>query len=169
MSKSFIKSTKAKVLILSILVLTMTTMLFGGYVVSAETNEDTAQDLTPQPRNESSTSNFFFGDIVFEVNATAANYIWPFADSFVYSIGPRDGSVSSFSYYVEAVFYDIDGIEKSRGREPEKGYLTANKSVEGHIDCENGWPWAADYVVYSIVVSYNGESQTINNALYFYG
>ena len=169
MSKSFIKSTKAKVLILSILVLTMTTMLFGGYVVSAETNEDTAQDLTPQPRNLASIFNLVFGDEVFEVKLTAANYIWPFKDTAVAEIDTRDGSVPQYRYEFAATFYDENGNFKySEARKTVDGqYETSARTIS--IECGNGWEWAADYAVMELEITYNGQTKTTGaQILYFW-
>ena len=166
MSKSFIKSTKAKVLILTILVLTMTTMLFGGYVVSAETNEDTVQDLTPQPRNESVPRYLEFSDgKLFELEITAANYIWPSADRVEFTIDTRDGNIPRYSYYVEAHFFDINDVQKE---DPvhEEGTVSTKKTTT--LSCGSSWAWACDYVEYNVRITYNGEVKSDSGRLYFW-
>lgn len=166
MSKSFIKSTKAKVLILTILVLAMVTMLFGGYAVSAETNEDTVQELAPQPRNQSSMFNLDCGGKVFVVEVTAANYIWPSADRFAYKISARDGYVPTYTYTLDLKFYDESGNIKF-----DYGALshTVSRNIDEAILCDSGWPWAADYVVFEMSITYNGETKTTGSVrLYFW-
>lgn len=152
--------------------LTLVLVPFTQGYASASSGPDlqTPADSEPVLYNQTNTNSFDFGNgVVIQYSLTAANYVAFMKDRVELVIGPRDmeSLPEMYTYKLEVVFYDDKGNVKYKPDYPNYG--GRNSQMTDTVLCEGGWPWAADYAICKLTVTYGGVEQKSGDIrLYFW-